>query len=184
MTTSFQIKKIRYRGYKYIGIIQRDISNIKDIMDIWWRTNIIKYETQRKQYCFLCVLYWIIFILHHISIISLIFHYIPDIPYIPLCIPYIPISPVSDLLIWKDVGWLGWQEFQGNIRDIGINIHIPCTFADTSACFSYACDLPSHRIKEAAFGRLHKGGRPPSGAAPLCGFLYMVAGEVASVAKP
>ena len=26
-------------------------------------------------------------------------------------------------------------------------------------------------IKEAAFGRLHKGGRPS--AAPLCGFLYM-----------
>ena len=27
-------------------------------------------------------------------------------------------------------------------------------------------------IEEAAFGRLHKGGRPPSAAAPLCGFLY------------
>ena len=66
---------------------------------------------------------------------------------------------------------------------IFINIHIECTFADTSVCVCYACHLPSHHIKEAAFGRLHRGGRPPSAAAPRCGLLYMVAGKVASIAK-
>ena len=55
--------------------------------------------------------------------------------------------------------------------DMCININIQNTFADTSICFCYTCRLPSHHIKEstkeAAEGRL----------------LYMVAGEVASVAK-
>ena len=51
--------------------------------------------------------------------------------------------------------------------DICINVHIQCTFADKSVYF--ACHLPSHHIKEAV--------------APLCGFLYMAAGEVASIAK-
>ena len=35
-----------------------------------------------------------------------------------------------------------------------INIHLQCTLADTFVCFCYACHLPSHHIKEAAFGRL------------------------------
>ena len=43
------------------------------------------------------------------------------------------------------------------------------------------CALLRANTKEAAFGRLHKGGRPS--AAPLCGFLYMMAWEVASIAK-
>ena len=43
--------------------------------------------------------------------------------------------------------------------------------------------LASHHIKEAAFGRLHNGGRLQSAAVPPCGFLYMVAAEVASIAK-
>ena len=42
-----------------------------------------------------------------------------------------------------------------------MKIHIQCIFAHRSVCFCYACHLPSHHIKEAAFG-----------AAPLCGFLY------------
>ena len=67
--------------------------------------------------------------------------------------------------------------------DICINIHSQGTFADKSVCFCYACPLPSHHIKEAAFGRLHKGGRPPSAAAALCGFLCAVAGKGASIAK-
>ena len=33
------------------------------------------------------------------------------------------------------------------------------------------CPVFTANTKEAAFGRLHKGGRPS--AAPLCGFLYM-----------
>ena len=60
---------------------------------------------------------------------------------------------------------------------ICINIHIQCTFADTSVCFCYACHLPSHYIKKAAFGRFI------SAAAPLCGFLFLVAGQVASITK-
>ena len=39
-----------------------------------------------------------------------------------------------------------------------------------------ACHLPSHHIKEVAFSRLHSVGRPPSGAAPLCGFHYVCRG--------
>ena len=46
--------------------------------------------------------------------------------------------------------------------DICINIHIQCTFADTSVCFCYACHLPIHHIKESTKG----GGRRPS---PLYG---------------
>ena len=38
-------------------------------------------------------------------------------------------------------------------------------------------------MKEVALGRLHKEGWPPLAAAPVCGFPYMVAGEVASIAK-
>ena len=34
------------------------------------------------------------------------------------------------------------------------------------------CALLRANTKEAAFGRLHKGGRPPKAATPLCGFLY------------
>ena len=36
--------------------------------------------------------------------------------------------------------------------DICINIHIQCTFADTSVCFCYACHLPSQHIKESTKG--------------------------------
>ena len=64
--------------------------------------------------------------------------------------------------------------------DICINIHIQCTFADTSVCFCYACHLPSHHIKESQRGAAR---RPPFVEAAEGRLLYMVAGEVASIAK-
>ena len=63
------------------------------------------------------------------------------------------------------MGWLGWKGFQRNMGDIYINIHIQCTFADRSVSFCYTCHLPSHHIQESMR------------------VLYMVAGEVASIAK-
>ena len=41
--------------------------------------------------------------------------------------------------------------------DACINIHMQCTFADTSVYFCYACHLPGHHMKEST----KEGGRPP-----------------------
>ena len=74
-----------------------------------------------------------------------------------------------------------------NYAYVCINIYILCTFMHIYACFCCVCCLPSPHTPIHKGGGLrpplHKGGRPPSAAAPLCGFLYMVAGEVASIAK-
>ena len=64
-------------------------------------------------------------------------------------------------------------------RYICINIHVQCTFADASVCVCYACRIPSHHLKESTKG----GGRPPFVKAAEGRLLYVVAGEVASIAQ-
>ena len=64
-----------------------------------------------------------------------------------------------------------------------MKIHIQCIFAHTSVCFCYACHLPSHHIKESTKGGGRRRRPPPFVEAAEGRLLYMVAGEVAGIAK-
>ena len=63
------------------------------------------------------------------------------------------------------------------IRRRTLSVHACACFAHVYVCFCRVCCLPSPHTPihkgGGASRRLHKGGRPPSAAAPLCGFLYM-----------
>ena len=60
-----------------------------------------------------------------------------------------------------------------------MNIHIQCIFADTPVCSCHACPLPQPPHK----GIDKWGGCPPLVKAAEGHLLYMVAWEVASIAK-
>ena len=91
---------------------------------------------------------------------------------------------------YKMIGMIGIPKEYGRymyqyiyIYIIYIHMYTQFTFADTSVCFCYACHLSSHHVKESTRGGGGRRRPPPFVEAVESHLLYMVVGEVVSIAK-